>query len=376
MKRVRIGICGSYGGLNLGDEAILESIIRQIVASTPADIVVFSRDPAETAQRHRVRALPLRDLPREDARREISQLDVLVVGGGGILFDAYAGMFMRLLALAHECGVPSMVYAVSAGPLEQHELQSLVSENLNRADVVTVRDREAKQLLEEIGVRTPITTTADPAVLLEPAPLAPDALDREGFIEGRPRVAFSLREPGPAAPDIDADAYQLLLANAADFSIERYGAQVIFVPMEPKTMDVQYSHAVISRMQHPQEAVVLKGEYSPGEILSIVGECNFAVGMRLHFLIFAASRTVPFVALPYASKVRGFLEEMEMEMPALENVTAGHLLATIDRSWDERRKISGEIAERFPRLQQMARETHRLLVELIDRPDAARSGGR
>jgi polysaccharide pyruvyl transferase WcaK-like protein len=42
--------------------------------------------------------------------------------------------------------------------------------------------------------------------------------------------------------------------------------------------------------------------------------------MRLHFLIFAALRGVPFTALPYASKVTGFLQDLNEETPPLENL--------------------------------------------------------
>ena len=44
----RVGISGSYGGLNLGDEAILQSIIQQLSHSLPVEITVFSRDAADT----------------------------------------------------------------------------------------------------------------------------------------------------------------------------------------------------------------------------------------------------------------------------------------------------------------------------------------
>jgi hypothetical protein len=42
--RVRVGISGSYGGMNLGDEAILQTIIAQLRRSVSAEVTVFSRD--------------------------------------------------------------------------------------------------------------------------------------------------------------------------------------------------------------------------------------------------------------------------------------------------------------------------------------------
>jgi polysaccharide pyruvyl transferase WcaK-like protein len=44
----RVGISGSYGGLNLGDEAILQVILQQLRAELPVQITVFSRDPQDT----------------------------------------------------------------------------------------------------------------------------------------------------------------------------------------------------------------------------------------------------------------------------------------------------------------------------------------
>ncbi|MEW6753313.1 MAG: hypothetical protein AB1505_20380 [Candidatus Latescibacterota bacterium] len=59
----RVGISGSYGGLNLGDEAILESIIVQLRRALPVEITVFSRQAEDTRQRHEVeRVVPVRDL--------------------------------------------------------------------------------------------------------------------------------------------------------------------------------------------------------------------------------------------------------------------------------------------------------------------------
>jgi polysaccharide pyruvyl transferase WcaK-like protein len=87
-RRLRIGISGSYGGLNLGDEAILEGILGQLRATVPAEITVFSRNPVDTLARHKVEhAIATRSLTRKEMTREVQQLDLLVLGGGGILYD-------------------------------------------------------------------------------------------------------------------------------------------------------------------------------------------------------------------------------------------------------------------------------------------------
>lgn len=378
-RPARIGISGSYGGMNLGDEAILEGIVGQIRASVPAEITVFSRNPTDTLARHAIeRAVPVRTRTRREIAPEIERLDLLVLGGGGILYDRDAETYLREVSVARELGVPVMLYAISAGPLTTAASIRAVATALNAVDVITVRDRLAQRLLEDVGVTREIHLTADPAFLLERVPLTEDALRHEGVEIGRHLVGFSVREPGPAAPDIDPDEYYALLANAADFVIERYDADVVFVAME--TTDVQHSHGVVAHMRNAERAEVLRRRYSPGEILDLMGHFEFVVGMRLHFLIFAALRGTPFAALPYASKVSGLLEDLGIDVPPLGSIGIGQLLARIDRSWDARAEIRAKIGARVPELQARARRTNELLVELFgrrqrraepsDRPDA------
>ncbi|MHB1414472.1 MAG: polysaccharide pyruvyl transferase family protein [Chloroflexota bacterium] len=373
LRRVyRVGISGSYGGLNLGDEAILRVIVNELRRSVPVEITVFSRNPADTLARHDVeRALPVRQLSRQEVRPEVARLDLLILGGGGILFDSEAAIYLREVMLAHELGVPVMVYAVGAGPLRSPAAQQMVRDCLGRAAVVTVRERRARQVLEEAGLQGDITVTADPALLLEPQPLPEDALRREGMDGPRRLVGISVREPGAAAPDIKQEEYHQLLANAADYMVDRLDADLVFVPMEPHVLDTQHSHAVIARMAYPRHATVLKGEYTSGQILTLMENFAFAVGMRLHFLIFAALQRVPFVALPYASKVTGFLEALDLDALPVQRVNAGQLLAHIDRSWDLRRETLAHIDRILPRLQEKARETHRIAVQLLEGGGAA-----
>ena len=364
----RVGITGSYGGLNLGDEAILQSIIAQLRKDLPKlEITVFSRDAEDTKRRHQVeRAVPVRKLSRAEVTPEVERLDLLILGGGGILYDADARTYLREVQLAREKRVPVFVYAIGAGPLTHAAAQAAVRETLADVAMVTVREKSAHRVLEESGLhRDDVVVTADPALLLKPEPLPRGVLRQEGLEGHRRLIGMSVREPGVAAPDLDEKVYHALIANAADFMVDRYDANVVFVPMERSVLDTQHSHAVIARMLRAQRATVLKGEYTSGQILSWMGKFDFALGMRLHFLIFAAIQGTPFVALPYAGKVSGFLEALGVPTPPLNLVNAGRLIAYLDDSWDRRRSMRTRIAESLPALQERARETHRLLLEIL-----------
>jgi polysaccharide pyruvyl transferase CsaB len=365
-KPLRIAISGSYGGMNLGDEAILEGMLTALRASVPAEITVLSRNPEDTLRRHRVEhAISPKSMTRREMAQAMRGIDLLILGGGGILYDADAEDYMREVFLANEQGIPVFVYAISAGPLTWTSSRKAVREALNAAPttVVTVRDRLGRQLLEDVGVTREIHLTADPAFLLGPEPLAEDALRMEGIEPGRRLVGFSVREPGPAAPDIDPEEYHVLLANAADFIVKRYDADVVFVPME--SSDVRHSHAVVAHMHKPERAEILRLKYTPRQLIEIMGRFEFAVGMRLHFLIFGAIGGTPFTALPYASKVAGLLEDLGIEMPPLGSIGTGQLIARIDRSWDTRDLIRREIASHLEDLQQRARQTNERLVGML-----------
>jgi polysaccharide pyruvyl transferase WcaK-like protein len=129
-------------------------------------------------------------------------------------------------------------------------------------------------------------------------------------------------------------------------------------------------------MAHAHQATVLKGEYTSGQLLSLMSHFDFAVGMRLHFLIFAALNRVPFVALPYSSKVAGFLEDLEIAMPPLKQVNAGQLIAYIDRWWDLRRNLQARLEKAVPEIQARARRTNEIAVRLLRQRPGIEAGRR
>jgi polysaccharide pyruvyl transferase WcaK-like protein len=88
----------------------------------------------------------------------------------------------------------------------------------------------------------------------------------------------------------------------------------------------------------------------------------------LHFLLFAVTAGVPVAALPYATKVRDFLQSLEVGSPDPQRSGhAGALLSHIDRLWDNRDAQIEHVRERLPGLQDAARENVRQIVDLLER---------
>jgi polysaccharide pyruvyl transferase CsaB len=364
-RRPAIGICGSYGGLNTGDEAILTVALGQLRDAVPGvELAVFTRDCEHTSRYHDVeRCIDARSALRDELEAEVERLDLLLVGGGGILYDREAEYYLHLPRIAQALGVPTATYAIGVGPLERRGERTAVAAVLNGMAKLTVRSVRDRRLLEEIGVEKEVTVTADPAVLLQPRDSS--ALDEQGLRNsGRRLVGMSVREPGGAASEVEDGVYHRLLAHAGDYAAERFDADVVFLPME--RTDVREAHRVIAEMGLPDRASVLRGPLAPREALATIGQLDMAIGMRLHFVIFAALNGLPVLALPYAPKVASFLERLGLPTPRLvEREHAGVLLAAIDRMWDLRVERGRRVPPAIAAMQDEARRTPGLIAELL-----------
>ncbi|WP_235018231.1 polysaccharide pyruvyl transferase family protein [Thermomonospora echinospora] len=371
---MRVGVAGSYGGLNLGDEAILMCVLACLRQLRPSiEFTVFSRNAEHTRRMHGLaRVVGWEGADRRQVQPSLQDLDLLVLGGGGLLHDGAARGFLRLVRLAQKSGIPTFGYALGAGPLTEAEDRRLVREAVHALNDLTVRDQESKLVLEEVEVDREIDVAADPALLLTPEPFTREMLEREGIPRDGHLVAMSVREPGRAAQNLDEHSYHELLGEVADFLVHRLDANVVFVPMERD--DISHAHAVLSHMVAADRGHVLKRFYEPGQIAGLMRHFDLAVGMRLHFVMLAACAGVPVMPLPYAGKVFDFARIVGA--PTLTGVArreAGPLIAEIDRLWDEREHCARLLRDRIAQLKRQAAVSCRRCGELIEQIEESRA---
>lgn len=368
-KPYRVGICGSYGGMNLGDESILTAIVHELRRRVPVTLMVFSRNAAHTLAHHQVEeAADVRALSRAQLRERMRALDLLILGGGGILFDGEASEFVRPILLAHEIGVPVAAWAIGVGPLQHPAEQANVHRALDNARSIMVRDLTSRLILEQIGVTREILITADPAHLLQPEPFTDAMLANEAIDPGACLVGVSVRGSGLAAPDLDGRSHERI-TSAVDYLAERFDTTAVFIPMEQG--DLRHSHAIASGLTRPCHARFVTSAYSACQIRGLVERLSFAIGMRLHFLLFSASAGVPSTALRYGAKIGDLADELGFPAPAIQDTTPGQFIAAIDRAWHQRDALGRQLRERSAELGRRAARTADHVAKLLRDQDRA-----
>lgn len=290
-------VSGYYGFGNAGDEIILSVLLDALEGH---EVVVLSADPLATAREHAVEAVS-RSNPVAIGMA-LARSGLLVSGGGGLIQDATGRRsvlyYLGIVRLARFLGVPFVIYAQGLGPLHAPASRRAVS-LLRGARMITVRDLESRELLEECGVQG-AEVTADAAFALR-APRREQwhpALEAAGVERGRPVVALALRRWDHP----DFTAYQSRLATHLR---DVLGARVVLVPMQlPDDAEV----CTRVRSVAPDVTEVLSVPSSVASFTSLFGCFNLVVGMRLHALILAAIAGVPFLGLGYDPKIDAFMK--------------------------------------------------------------------
>jgi len=320
MKIVAFG--GWFGSGNVGDDAILmgfNNLVKRI--SPDCDVTALSTDPAQT---RRVCGVPAVELvnPRSAFTRGVRYLstmlsaDAAVMTGGTPFYDW--DHLSRLLygSVPLILGMPLACFGVGS-----KAISSLVGRKVSRlllrhAARVSARDRASQARLAELG-GVKVSLTGDSALFLEPGPtdMGKKLIESVGIEAGRvaivcPRALSTSHRIHYHDPldEETVNTVRLGVARACD-QLWASGFSVILVPLHRSRSDndLDEIREVLRLVEGPRPSV-LDGPLKPTEAMSLLGEADVVVGLRLHSLILAASMGTPAVSVGYDEKVGGFME--------------------------------------------------------------------
>lgn len=323
----RIVVSGYYGFKNAGDEAMLAAMIEVLTDIDPqVNITVISAAPEDTRKRHGVESISW--LNYAQIARAIKRSDLLISGGGSLLQNVTSGRslyyYLSILWLAKLLGTPVMLYAQGIGPIYGAAARRIMNWICNQAALITVRDQGSLEELERLEINRPqIVLTADPVLAIHPVDkqIGRKILHRHQVGGAHQLIGISVREWR------NWPHYKQVLAATADWLIEEYDARIVFLPMQYPE-DVAAAVKIAQLMVH--KPVVLQEEYTTGELLSLVGNLDLLIGIRLHALIFAGVMGVPMIGLSYDPKIERFLNSVgERSVSSLETVTLEMLKSAV-----------------------------------------------
>ncbi|MFB4161652.1 polysaccharide pyruvyl transferase family protein [Geomicrobium sp. JSM 1781026] len=317
---MKVGIIGNYGHSNNGDEAILIGVLAQLEALgiQKHNIVIFSNNPTQTTQQYKVHAVPLlikKGNALFSARATLNQaktimkgLDLVIIGGGGLLMDMYrrdAPLYSSLGRMAKRSGCRVIIHAVGAGPIKTKAGHFFIRRLVKIADSVSVRDDSSKQLIEQVTDREDITVVTDPAFAIQDG--AKRKFSKELKKIGITAAPYFSSQYWPVHDEGKYQNYIKGMAEAADQLIDQYDAEVSFFSTKhPQDTDV--SSDIRSYMKHKENSSIIDEELLPHDILRVASQQDVVIGTRLHSLILSVTAGTPVIGVEYHHKVKHFMQ--------------------------------------------------------------------
>jgi polysaccharide pyruvyl transferase CsaB len=364
---MKILISGYYGFNNIGDESILRAVVDNLRGKlSNIEITVLSRNPEFTAQKYGVHSVNRKSV--KDIISAVRRCDLLISGGGSLLQDVTSKKsilyYLMIMWAAMFFRKKIFIYSQGIGPILSKINRRLTAATLKRVNGIVVRDESSKELLIEIGVRGDgIIVTADPVLRVKKAELSigREILVKEGFQPDPERmtVGFAIREK-----KIKSNFVEEICISIRRL-VDEYHARIVLIPFH-YSEDMAVIEEIEARLGN--DVCCIKHKYLTDEMLSIIGNMNVLVGVRLHALIHAAIMDVPMIAVSYDPKINSFMHSIDMKaMCSVYDFQNDFFIEEFDRTVARAEKIKAKVHGRIEELIKKLDNNEALIQELMSR---------
>lgn len=371
---MKIAILGDVGQpvYHVGDEAMTHAAVDELRRRGFDDLLVLSRNPAESrrafgtdsaptlpfpwppAERsgYLDRVLRAADgdasaLPESDAAWQFIEVlrgcGALLVAGGGNMNSLYGWLLYEraaAVAVARRLGLRVVVAGQTLGPDLYGPDRDVAGDVLRNADLAGAREEPSLHLMQELaGAGAGIRHCLDDASFFASASRDSAEPHTDANLPQDPFIAATF---GPAHGETDRNAYLDALAGALDQAAAATGCSVVFLPhmatprvplfgegqadvSAHRDVDEQMHQEIADRMASPSLVLPIR---SAARTAALTARAALVLTSRYHPVVFALDAAVPLVALApegYSDvRIRG----------ALENWGAGKLALTLPSLFD------------------------------------------
>ena len=336
----RIVISGYYGFNNIGDESILKAVVENLQERLRrTEITVLSQNPENTREKFGVKAVG-RMKPWQIIK-SIFRSDLLISGGGSLLQDVTSKRsilyYLAIMWVAILFRKKVFIYSQGIGPVNQRFNRWIMVKTLKRVDNIVVRDEGSREFLTDCGIdEDKITVTADPVIRLKKAGLQTGRriLEEENFdfqderIDPTPKIGIAVK--GRLK---DRDLLEESCEGIREL-IEKYDARIVLIPFY-FSEDMPFAEEIEKRFDG--SVTLIRRKCLTDEMLSVIGNMDVLVGVRLHSLIHAAIMEVPMIGISYDPKVNAFMKSMDLKaLCSVYDFKGEYLVEEVEKVWRNR----------------------------------------
>lgn len=358
-------ISGYYGFDNIGDESILRTLITSLREKIPdCSLTVLSHNPASTREKYGVEAVER--MSPGAILRAVRQCDMLISGGGSLLQDVTSSKsihyYLFIIRLAKLLGKKVFIYSQGIGPIDHAFNRRATARALKKADGIVVRDERSAKLLEQIGLpQERIVITADPVIRMKrpDRTVGREILARAGIKkDGRLTVGWAIREKNRDSTFVRE------ITECIRWLRENYDAESVLIPFHYEE-DREVCSVIAERTNGA--AKCLSEKYLSEDMLSIIGNMDVLVGVRLHSMIYAAIMGVPIIGVSYDPKCTAFLNSVGLDsLSTRETFSAEAFKAEFARVLETGKEQTATVAENMRRLQKELDTNEEMIRDIME----------
>ncbi len=358
-------ISGYYGFDNIGDESILRTLITSLREKIPdCRLTVLSHNPASTREKYGVEAVER--MSPGAILRAVRQCDMLISGGGSLLQDVTSSKsihyYLFIIRLAKLLGKKVFIYSQGIGPIDHAFNRRATARALKKADGIVVRDERSAKLLEQIGLpQERIVITADPVIRMKrpDRTVGREILARAGIKkDDRLTVGWAIREKNRDSTFVRE------ITECIRWLRENYDAESVLIPFHYEE-DREVCSVIAERTNGA--AKCLSEKYLSEDMLSIIGNMDVLVGVRLHSMIYAAIMGVPIIGVSYDPKCTAFLNSVGLDsLSTRESFSAEAFKAEFARVLETGKEQTAAVAENMRRLQKELDTNEEMIRDIME----------
>jgi colanic acid/amylovoran biosynthesis protein len=289
---------------------------------------------------------------------EVENADLVIACGGGYIRTQDSGLQNTILlyvtCLNFLCGYylgkKVYLYSQSIGPVHGSLQRSIVKFALNRVEIVEPRETISLDYVKELSLTSQVSETADAALLLGDYG---EVKDNFKYLEQyKFKVGLTVRKWFKSQEQFDH--YIQSVASSVDYLIEKYDADVFYIPQVIAAKfgddDRNAAKKLQEKVKNKDRFKLIEEDLTVSEIIGVCGMMDMFIGTRMHSNIFALINHVPVVAIEYEYKTRGImiglgLEEMIID---IHDISYEILKEKIDILYPKLEEYSNRIKTNLP----------------------------